>query len=54
LPVALEQQITAGNASQVKCRILAEAANSPTTPEADQILAQRPEVFIILPFKRRS
>jgi glutamate dehydrogenase (NAD(P)+) len=47
VPAALEQQITAENAGQVKCRILAEAANGPTTPEADQVLAQRPEVLII-------
>jgi len=30
-----------------KCRILAEAANGPTTPEADAVIAQRPEIFII-------
>ncbi len=47
IPAALEQQITAANAAHVKCRILAEGANGPTTPEADAILAQRPEIFII-------
>jgi glutamate dehydrogenase (NAD(P)+) len=47
VPAALEQQITADNAGRVKCRILAEAANGPTTPEADQILAQRPETLVI-------
>jgi glutamate dehydrogenase (NAD(P)+) len=36
-----------GNASKIKCRILAEGANGPTTPEADEILAQRPEIFIL-------
>ncbi len=47
VPAALERQITEANASKLRCRILAEAANGPTTPEADAILAQRPEVFII-------
>jgi glutamate dehydrogenase (NAD(P)+) len=47
VPAALERQITEVNAGQIKCRILAEAANGPTTPEADVILNQRPEIFII-------
>jgi glutamate dehydrogenase (NAD(P)+) len=47
VPAALERQITEDNAGRVQCRILAEAANGPTTPEADAILAQRPEIFII-------
>jgi glutamate dehydrogenase (NAD(P)+) len=47
VPAALERQITETNAARVQCRILAEAANGPTTPDADAILAQRPEVFII-------
>ena len=47
VPAALERQITGANAGQIKCRIIAEAANGPTTPEADAILTQRPEVFII-------
>jgi len=47
VPAALERQITKANAAQIKCRILAEAANGPTTPEADVILNQRPEIFII-------
>lgn len=38
VPAALEMQITAANAARVKCRILAEGANGPTTPEADAIL----------------
>ena len=33
--------------AKIQCRILAEAANGPTTPEADAILDQRPEIFII-------
>ncbi len=47
VPAALERQITEANAGKIKCRILAEAANGPTTPEADAILSKRPEVFII-------
>ncbi|MBL9115012.1 MAG: Glu/Leu/Phe/Val dehydrogenase [Verrucomicrobiaceae bacterium] len=47
VPAALERQITAKNAGKIQCRILAEGANGPTTPEADAILAQRPEVFVI-------
>ncbi len=47
VPAALERQITAENAAKIQCRILAEAANGPTTPEADAILAQRPEIFIL-------
>ncbi|HEX9048613.1 MAG TPA: Glu/Leu/Phe/Val dehydrogenase [Verrucomicrobiae bacterium] len=46
-PAALERQITAANAGKIQCRILAEAANGPTTPDADEILKQRPEIFII-------
>jgi len=46
-PAALERQITGANAGKIQCRILAEAANGPTTPEADVILDQRPEIFII-------
>lgn len=47
IPAALERQITEANAGGIQCRILAEAANGPTTPEADVILEQRPEIFVI-------
>src|SRR5207253_11336111 len=48
VPAALERVITIKNAAQLKCRILAEAANGPTTPDADLILDQRwDEVFVI-------
>ena len=46
-PCALERQITAENAPRLKCRILAEGANGPTTPEADVILEQRGDIFVI-------
>jgi glutamate dehydrogenase (NAD(P)+) len=41
VPAALEGQITAANANQVKARWILELANGPTTPEADTILERR-------------
>jgi glutamate dehydrogenase (NAD(P)+) len=41
IPAALECQITSENASRLDCRLVVEAANGPTTPEAETILAQR-------------
>jgi glutamate dehydrogenase len=38
IPAAMENQITEENAANVKARIVAEAANGPTTPEGDRIL----------------
>jgi glutamate dehydrogenase (NAD(P)+) len=46
IPAALENQISAANAGRVKAKIVAEAANGPTTPEADAILHDN-GVFII-------
>jgi glutamate dehydrogenase/leucine dehydrogenase len=46
VPAALENQLTRKNAPDVKAKIVAEAANGPTTPEADKILHEK-GVFII-------
>jgi glutamate dehydrogenase (NAD(P)+) len=46
IPAALENQITSRNAGRIKAKLIAEAANGPTTPEADQELFQR-GVFMI-------
>jgi glutamate dehydrogenase (NAD(P)+) len=41
IPAALERQIDAESAPRVQCEVVVEAANGPTTPEADAILAER-------------
>ena len=46
IPAATENQITSRNADRVKCKILAEGANGPTTAAADEILAEK-RVFVI-------
>lgn len=47
IPAALERVITAENASKLQCRVLAEAANGPTTNEADHIIGQRGDIELI-------
>jgi glutamate dehydrogenase/leucine dehydrogenase len=45
-PCALESQITGDNADRIKARIIAEGANGPTTPAADEVLANRGVMII--------
>lgn len=47
IPAALERVIDENNASKIKCRILAEGANGPTTNAADQIIEERGDIEII-------
>ena len=46
IPAALENVITLENAEQVQAKILAEAANGPTTPRADEVLARK-NIFLV-------
>ncbi|MGH7585584.1 MAG: Glu/Leu/Phe/Val family dehydrogenase [Gemmatimonadales bacterium] len=51
VPAALENQITAENAPRIRAKVVAEAANGPTTAEADEILRQRgaqviPDIYL--------
>lgn len=46
-PAACGMAIRADNASKLQCRVLVEGANGPTTPEADAILDERGDVFVI-------
>jgi len=47
VPAALERVITDKNAGRLKCRVLAEAANGPTTNAADKIIDQRDDIELI-------
>lgn len=49
VPAAHERVITGDNAEKLHCRILAEGANGPTTPEADLILDQRRDEIFVIP-----
>lgn len=46
IPAALENQITCKNVDHIRARLVAEAANGPTTPEADKALAEKGIVLI--------
>src|SRR6202522_3156017 len=46
IPAALENVITLNNAEQIKAKIVAEAANGPTTPHADEVLARK-GIFVL-------
>jgi glutamate dehydrogenase (NAD(P)+) len=47
VPAALERVVTEKNAARLKCRLLAEAANGPTTNAADRILEGRGDIEVI-------
>jgi glutamate dehydrogenase (NAD(P)+) len=46
IPAAIERQIVRANAADLDCRLIVEAANGPTTPEADRILEERGIVVV--------
>jgi glutamate dehydrogenase (NAD(P)+) len=49
VPAAVERVIDADVAAALKCRILAEGANGPTTPEADAVLQKRRDEIFVIP-----
>jgi glutamate dehydrogenase (NAD(P)+) len=49
VPAAVERVIDAQVAANLRCRVLAEAANGPTTPEADLILERRQDEIFVIP-----
>jgi glutamate dehydrogenase (NAD(P)+) len=48
-PCAVERVIDGETARNLKCRVLAEGANGPTTPEADRVLDQRRDEIFVIP-----
>ena len=49
MPAAVERVIDASVAAKLQCRVLAEAANGPTTPDADEVLNQRRDEIFVIP-----
>lgn len=49
VPAAIERVIDAQVADKLQCRVIAEAANGPTTPEADLILERRQDEIFVIP-----
>ena len=49
VPAAVERVIDASVAARLQCRVLAEAANGPTTPDADEVLDQRRDQIFVIP-----
>ena len=47
VPAAVERVIDGSNAGALKCRIIAEGANGPTTPDADSVIEARGDIFVI-------
>jgi len=48
-PCAIERSIDADAARRLRCRVIAEGANGPTTPEADRVLAERNDEIFVIP-----
>ena len=49
VPAAMERVITAETARHLQCRIIAEGANGPVTPDADDVLDQRSDEIFVIP-----
>jgi glutamate dehydrogenase (NAD(P)+) len=49
VPAAMERVIDAEIAAKLRCRVLAEGANGPTTPEADLVLQTREDEIFLIP-----
>jgi len=47
VPAATDMVITGTNAPLLRCRVLAEGANGPTTPQADKVIDARGDIFVI-------
>jgi glutamate dehydrogenase (NAD(P)+) len=48
-PCAVERVIDADLARRLRCRVIAEGANGPTTPDADLVLEQRNDEIFVIP-----